>query len=360
MSVKTIYIIPIEPIDQRYTKQWYDNIPKILEKKIVDNNLNYRVVNIPGSVVEDRTSTGAFLDFGATNVYKASQTVTVSKMFSTGEIKAGDKFLVTDAWNFIITPIKYMSDLLGIPVEIHSIWHAGAYDPSDILGYKMNKPWPWHTETGWFHSSDYNYYASENHRRMFLENLNIPAEYHCKAIRSGQPHELILTDLVKYQDTAKQDRVMWPHRYNADKQPEIAEDLSDSFDMVITQKMKLSKSDYYAQMGQSKAIFSCALHENLGISVMEAVLTGAIPVVPDRCSYTEMYLPEFKYPSEWTMNYEAYIANKQKLIEFIQEKITNFSKYTDLVKQQQTILINDYLDSRIMINKLLDIKEHST
>jgi len=27
----TIWIVPIEPIDQRYTKQWYDNIPKLLK-----------------------------------------------------------------------------------------------------------------------------------------------------------------------------------------------------------------------------------------------------------------------------------------------------------------------------------------
>ena len=28
----TIWIIPIEPIDQRYTAQWYENIPKLLTK----------------------------------------------------------------------------------------------------------------------------------------------------------------------------------------------------------------------------------------------------------------------------------------------------------------------------------------
>ena len=41
MSEKnTIYIIPIEPIDQRYTKQWYDNIPALL------NNQGYDIVTI--------------------------------------------------------------------------------------------------------------------------------------------------------------------------------------------------------------------------------------------------------------------------------------------------------------------------
>jgi len=352
--MNTIYIIPIEPLDQRYTRQWYDNIPKMLEKNIAEQNLDYDVVTVYGAGIEDKTSAGAFLDFGATNVYKASQTEQVSRWFSHGRIKAGDKFLITDAWNFIITPIKYMSDLLDIPVEIHSIWHAGAYDPSDILGYKMQKPWPSHVETSWFHSSDYNYYASESHRSMFLENLNIPEEYHHKAIRSGQPHELIVDSLTQYQGTAKTDTIMWPHRYNDDKQPEIAEALTDTFDMVITQKMNLDKADYYAKMGKSKLIFSCALHENLGISVMEAVLTGAIPVVPDRCSYSEMYLPEFKYPSEWTTDYGSFVYHRNDLVNFIQDKLDNFDTYKKLIEAQQQILIEDYLSSKIMLDNILN------
>ena len=352
--MNTIWIIPIEPIDQRYTKQWYDNIPVILKQRIQEYNLDYSVYTIDGETVPDNTTQGAFLDFGATNVYKASQTVTVSKMFSEGQIKPGDKFLITDAWNFIITPIKYMSDLLEIPVEIHSIWHAGAYDPSDILGYKMSKPWPWEVERSWFYSSDYNYFASNNHRRMFLENLNIPEDYHNKAVLSGQPHELIINDLVVHQNTPKQDTVMWPHRYNADKQPEIAEELTKDFDMVITQKMNLDKSSYYATMGKSKIIFSCALHENLGISVMEAVLTGAIPVVPDRCSYSEMYFDEFKYPSEWTADLESFTKHKKDVVEFMQDKMDNYDNYHNMINAQQERLKADYLSSSIMVDKILN------
>lgn len=350
----TIYIVPIEPIDQRYTKQWYDNIPKTLAARIAVDKLDYKVVVIDGEdfAPEQRTE-GAFLDFGATNVYKASQAVTVSKLFSNGDVKPGDKFLITDAWNFIITPIKYMSDLLDIPVEIHSIWHAGAYDPSDILGYKMSKPWPWLQEQSWFMSSDYNYYATNSHKDMFLKNLDIPEQYEGKAVRSGQPHELIIEPLLERQSVTKTDKVIWPHRYNDDKQPDIAENLSIDFDMVITQKMNLDKNDYYDEMATSKVIFSCALHENLGISVMEAVLTGAIPVVPDRCSYAEMYLPEFKYPSEWTESYAAYSVHKDKLVAFINDKIDNYENYAALVKQQQDILMDGYLNATIMVDKIL-------
>jgi hypothetical protein len=146
---------------------------------------------------------------------------------------------------------------------------------------------------------------------------------------------------------------MWPHRWNDDKQPDIALALEQHFDMIITQKMNLDKEAYYATMGESKAIFSCALHENLGISVMEAVLTGAVPIVPDRASYSEMYLPAFKYPTEWTSSIEQYKKHKEDLVAFISDRLDNADKYKEQLKQQQDILIKDYLNCNVMIDNIL-------
>ena len=117
--------------------------------------------------------------------------------------------------------------------------------------------------------------------------------------------------------------------------------------------MNLDKAEYYAKMGTSKAIFSCALHENLGISVMEAVLTGAIPIVPDRCSYTEMYHDEFKYPSKWTQDMPSYVKHKDKLIRFIDDRLTRYSAYKDLLTAQQERLKREYLNSNIMMENIL-------
>ena len=348
--VPNIWIFALEPLDGRYTKQWHENLPTILQEAAGDN---YNVRQIDGIQRNAKLTPGAFLNFTDTNYWKSSQLCNFIELYDAGETTINDKFLFTDFWNPVITQVKYMNDLMDQDWELHSIVHAGAYDPSDILGYKMQKPWPWDAERSWFHSSDYNYYATNSHRDMFLKNLNIPVKYHHKAIRSGQPHELIVKDLVAYQDTPKQDTVMWPHRYNADKQPLIAEDLSDNFDMVITQKMNLDKADYYAKMGTSKAIFSCALHENLGISVMEAVLTGAIPIVPDRCSYTEMYHDEFKYPSKWTQDMPSYVKHKDKLIRFIDDRLTRYSAYKDLLTAQQERLKREYLTSNIMMENIL-------
>jgi len=352
--MKTIYLVPIEPIDSRYTKQWYENLPRIIGDRVSELDLDpVELVTIEGRGATNGTTAGAFLDFAATNIYKASQIQNISERFMRGDVKAGDKFLVTDAWNFAITAIRYMSDLLEIPVEIHGIWHAGHYDPTDILGMKMQKDWPPHQERAWYYACDYNWYATNFHRDMFLKNLDIKDAY--KAHRSGQPHEYIIPKLEALRDIVKDNKVIWPHRYNADKQPDIAEDLKTDFDVVITAKMGLDKDSYYAELASSAIIFSCALHENLGISIMEAVLAGTIPVLPDRCSYAEMYPAEFLYPSVWTSSYENYVAYKPQLTEFIADRMNNPGKYAQALSIAQDTIKNHYLNCNKMLDLLLDI-----
>lgn len=352
MKLPNIWIFSLEPLDSRYTKQWHSNIPQVLAAAA---GTRFRVRQIDGTQRVDTVTNGAFLNFTDTNYWKSSQLCHFVELLDAGEVTENDRFLFTDAWNPCITQIAYMRDLLDHNWELHGIWHAGAYDPSDILGYKMKKPWPWHAEKSWFYSCDYNYYASNFHKDMFLQNLSIDENQKHRAVRSGQPHDLIVAAMEPYAmpEKSTENLVMWPHRFNADKQPDIAVDLKDHFKMVITQQLNLSKDKYYATLAQSKVMFSCALHENLGISVMEGVLAGVIPVLPNRCSYQEMYLPEFLYPHEWTADYTAYQTHKAKLVAFIQEKLLNYEQYKPLLDKQRDILIKDYLNAEVMVNLLV-------
>ena len=355
----TIFVVPIEPLQQRYSAQWYYDVPKILERKITARRLNdWHVKTIDGEEVEDKTTSGAFLDFGATNAYKASQVVKISQLFSNGEVQPGDKFLVTDFWNFAVTAIRYMSELLEIPVELHCIAHAGAYDPTDILGMKMNKKWANEQERAWYYASDYMYFGTEFHRKMFLNNLNVPNSYHRKAIRSGQPSITFAKNCFDqyYENTKREDLIVFPHRLNNDKQPEIFRSLMNNLDLkeVVTQDNNFTKDEYYAVLGKSKLVFSCSLHENLGISQMEGVLCGAIPVVPDRASYREIYNPIFKYPSKWTESHEAYENNKDNLVRFINNLLINYEDiYENELREQANTILEEYMSPKIMVDLLL-------
>lgn len=354
MTKPNIWIFSLEPLDSRYTKQWHTNIPEILAAAAGDN---FNVRQVDGVQRTAKVTDGAFLNFSDTNYWKSSQLCNFVELLDAGETTVNDKFLFTDAWNPCITQVAYMRDLLDQKWELHGIWHAGAYDPSDILGYKMKKPWPWEAEKSWYHSLDFNYYASNFHKDMFLKNLDIQYQHQAKAVRSGQPHGEIIEAMKQYAGIAKVDDnlVMWPHRFNDDKQPNIAVNLGLDFRMVITQELGLSKEDYYATLARSKVMFSCALHENLGISVMEGVLADVIPVLPDRCSYKEMYLPEFKYPSEWTTNMESFLKHRTELVAFIQDRITNREKYLPLLEKQKEILLEHYLQADVMIKNITKV-----
>lgn len=354
MKKPNIWIFSLEPLDSRYTAQWHRNIPEILQQAAGDN---FNVRQIDGVQRTATVTNGAFLNFSDTNYWKSTQLCNFVELLDAGETTVNDRILFTDTWNPCITQVAYMRDLLDQKWQLHGIWHAGAYDPSDILGYKMQKPWPWHAEQSWFYSCDYNYYASDFHKDMFLYNLQIDPLQVGRAYRSGQPHGEIIESMKRYENVAKtdDDLVMWPHRFNADKQPDIAVDLRKDFDMVITQQLSLSKDEYYATLAKSKIMFSCALHENLGISVMEGVLAGVIPVLPDRCSYKEMYLPEFKYPSEWTVNFEAFEKHREELVAFIQDRIDNRDKYLPLLEKQKQILLDEYLQAGIMIKNITNV-----
>lgn len=348
-----IWIFPLEPLDGRYTKQWFEEIPRLLTEKL--EGTNAKVENAIGRQRSRSTTTGAFLDFTDTNSWKSTQLADFVTAIHNGEVSDTAEILFTDFWNPAILQVAYMRDLMDKSWTIHGIAHAGAYDPTDILGLKMRKPWPHEAERAFFYASDYTYFGTEFHRDMFLRNLDIPKEFHSRAVVSGQPHGAIIEHMKSIEVPAsKTNQVIWPHRYNEDKQPEIVEDIKNQgFDVTITQQMNLTKDEFYKTLADTKVLFSCSLHENLGISVMEGVLLDVLPLVPDRCSYSEMYLNEFKYPSIWTESYDNYMAYRPQLLGYIQMMIDNYDSYADVLQRQKAILKENYLSADAMISKLI-------
>ena len=109
----TVYVVDLEPIETRYTGQWKTHVPEQLRQNVTED-----VVVIEGGEVPPSTTPGAFLNFSGTNIYKSRQIQKISEMITRGEVKDGDYFLYTDAWNPTIIQLRYMADLLGIDIRI--------------------------------------------------------------------------------------------------------------------------------------------------------------------------------------------------------------------------------------------------
>ena len=338
----TIHIVDIEAVDTRYTKQWKEFLPKQLQRA---TNENVKVIS--GGDTPQATTPGAFLNFGGTNVYKSKQLETIGEMFCAGSVKDNDYFLYTDAWNPTVIQLKYMAELLGVDIKIGGLWHAGSYDPQDFLGRLIgDKPWVRHAEMSMYECYDDNFFASEFHIDLFtdtmMDNYDVDMD---KAIRVGWPMEYLKDSLTSYKGMEKRDLILFPHRVAPEKQVEIFRDLAQrlpQYEFVVCQEQELSKNEYHNLLGEAKMVFSANLQETLGISWYEGALVDAIPMVPDRLSYAEMALPEFKYPSEWTEDYDAYLHHKDKVIAQIINYMENFTDLQVSLEKQRTKLNKDF------------------
>ena len=357
-----IYLIDLEAVETRYTGQWKTSLPLLLQKE----GHNVQVISGPEDI-PSATTPGAFLNFGGTNIYKSSQVEKISRLFCDGSISPGDHFLFTDAWHPGIINLKYMSDLLGIPVTIHAIWHAGSYDPQDFLGRLIgNTPWVRHAEKSFFHAVDHNYFATDFHINMFASNLLEVKEDNNndvigyfestgKIVRTGLPMEYMDATLTPYKNMTKRDLILFPHRIAPEKQVEIFRDLAEhlpQYEFIVCQDQQLTKHEYHTLLGQAKIVFSANLQETLGISCYEGVVVDAIPMVPDRLSYTEMYNDVFKYPSLWTENWEAYNVNREQVCAAIVSYMEQYEQLRPYLQGQAKSLTDDFFTANGLLTNL--------
>jgi len=353
-----IFLVDLEAVETRYTGEWKTHLPDLLRR----NGHVVQIIDGPADIPH-ATTPGAFLNFGGTNIYKSSQVEQISRLFCAGRISTGDHFIFTDAWHPGIINLKYMSELLNIPVKIHALWHAGSYDPQDFLGRLIgDAPWVRHAEKSFFAAIDHNYFATEFHINLFCDNLlsdtfnDTIKEFReeQKIIRSGWPMEYLSDALAMYKSMPKKDLVLFPHRIAPEKQLDIFLDLKESlpqYEFRICQEYPLTKNEYHNMLGEAKLVFSANLQETLGISWYEGAIVDAIPMVPDRLSYSEMALDAFKYPSKWTENFETYRIHREKVVHQIIQYMENYEKYLPRLNTQVDILKRDFFSC----DKLLKI-----
>jgi hypothetical protein len=347
-----VFLVELEPVETRYTAEWQKHLPEQMRCA----NLNVEVIEGPKDAPQD-TTPGAFLNFSGTNYWKSEQLKTIAQLFADGKVQEGDYFLYTDAWNPTVLQLKYMSELLGVKIRIGGMWHAGSYDPADFLGRLIgDAPWVRHAEMSMYECFDDNFFATQFHLDLFLntfwnDDRDIDRQLLHKVHRVGWPMEYLVGKLNDYTNLPKKNLILFPHRIAPEKQLDIFEDLAKhlpQYDFVVCQNKKLSKHEYHTLLGQSKMVFSANLQETLGISWYEGIAVDAIPMVPDRLSYSEMALKEFKYPSIWTSSYDSYLQHREQVIKHIDYLMTNYDSLKSVIQQQRKELTDDFFSGNAL------------
>lgn len=355
-----LFWIPGEKLPRRWTWQWYDGVPKLLRKAIRRQKLLVEVYTVGGIQTSFETTVGAFINFGTTTIYKNSQINTLCENLAAGLIKSGAKILFSDFSNVGILNLRYTSELLGIPIEIHAWAHAGVHDPQDWLGRKLgNQEWAYTTEKAIYQACDKVYFATHFYADMFRTCLLSESDDLSKIVVTSQPHEQLKEDLLPFKGTSKKRRIISPHRISSEKQPAIFDDLAKyipELEFVACQKLNLSKEEYHLLLAESLIIWSANLQETFGIScAIEGPYLGCIPLVPKRLSYVEIFegYDDFLYPSEWTEDWNLYIQHRDEIISRIRFTVDNYDELLIRLDEYCINRLPKYSEATEMVNELL-------
>jgi glycosyltransferase involved in cell wall biosynthesis len=339
----TVFLVDLESVPTRYTCEWKTHVPKLLR----DNGFD--VVVVEGDLdIPEATTPGAFLNFGGTNMYKATQVHKLAELFTKGCIEAGDHIVFTDAWHPGIINVKYMSELLNIPVVTHGLWHAGSYDPNDFLGRLVGaKPWVRHAEQAFIGAFDHNWLATKAHFDLMRETYDI--FLNPTFDRTGWPMEYTHDMIAPKLWAKKENIIVFPHRIAPEKRLDLFQELAarpelKHYQFCVAMEMNLTKTEYHELLQRAKFAVSFADQETLGISMYESACAGACPLVPTRLSYVEMYDPMFKRADSID---EAVAA----ILKYEQQDLS------EPIAQLVNKLHNNFFSATRLINKLKEYNE---
>lgn len=290
--------VPIELLEERYSQQWYHWFNAEFKKLKID------VINVlPPSGIDAKITTGEFLDVIGTLEFKTEQLRWICSLFHNQLIDKDSVFLFADAWFPGMEMLAYLRDALQIPFKIVGIFHAGTWDEHDFITKKGMRSWGQHCERAWFEILDSICVATEFHKRLILTSIENFKDFFDYEMIKNKIH---VTGLPIYPDfvkpVEKKNIVVFPHRLAEEKQPYLFDQLQQAlqsdfpdWQFLKTKEYCKSKAEYYSILNQAKISVSFAKQETFGISILESVLCGCIPVVPDRLSYKELYPKQFKY-----------------------------------------------------------------
>ena len=307
-----LFVVPIEPIEERYSTQWLKWFKKELEQADVFKSVIY----VDPKPISEEISNGEFLDVTGTNYYKASQLQILMTYLHTGAIQKGDIIFFLDYWFPGVEMLAYVRDGMNLGFKIAGCLHAGTWDPEDFLSHKGMERWARNVEQSWLDIADLIFVATDFHRHLI------------RSARDVTPGKIKVTGFPLYEETINPNgyhpgdqrktlTVVFPHRLAPEKDPELFDALKQewrresnqgnfpnvkSFKFIKTKDNYQGKANYYDILKSSIFAISFAKQETWGIAMQEAVLCGCIPIVPDRLSYSELYLDCFKYTAQLGAN----------------------------------------------------------
>lgn len=279
--------VPIESLEERYSASWNKWFPEAF----VDMNIEFE--NIYPQPLTDKIRNGSFLDVCGTNYFKSCQLSILYEKLYNGEIGKGDVIFLHDLWFPGLEGLQYIRQGMNLDFKICGILHAGTYDPYDFLSKQGMVSWGHLLENCWFNFVDQIYVATEFHKKLIVSKRRI------------DPDKIKITGLPIYSDqdpdmALKENIVVFPHRLDEEKNPDLFDWLADQFkysgwQFIKTKEVCKTKKEYFEILNRAKIAVSFADQETWGIAQQEALFAKCFPVVPNKLSYKELYHRVFRF-----------------------------------------------------------------
>jgi glycosyltransferase involved in cell wall biosynthesis len=334
--------IPIEPLTERYTEQWYRKFPKEFTAA------GFKVTVVDGQpLIDDDIKVGTFLDINSTCHYKFSQLQLVAKMFQRGQVEQGAVFFFGDIEFWGLESVRLLAQMNNIDVYLTGFLHAASYTKEDA--FAVAAPYQKYTEVGWIAALDKVFVGSEYHKQAFINRrlMDIPwaGPLADKIVVTKNP---IFLDEYQQFDLPKRKRVVLTNRLDAEKRPqetlqlfEMAKQRFPDWEFVVTTSRKilrsnddsiveyarklesegliqikagLTKEGYHRELSQAQIMVSHSIEENYGYCIAEALVYKVLPLLRNNASH-----PEFVGPGLLFSNHEEAWTSLCEIIEAIDD-----------------------------------------
>lgn len=326
----SIFLVPLEPLEERYTASWYKNIPEIFKDSFQKDD----VFLIDGDTLTDHVDVGTFLDLNSSAHYKSEQLKAIATLFYEKKVKNDDVFFVFDIQFPGIETIKLLSFLQGIRVYIFGFCHASSYTIEDFM--EPASPFLKYFEIGWLSVFDLIFVGSEYHKNAIIDrriNTIVVSEKDKKILSdkivvTGNPlFESDYNFLEK--EVTKKKQLIISNRFDWEKRPNLSLDFCyilkkrvPDLNIVVTTSRPvfksnkswlvdfarcmesdgiikiydgLSKNEYHQLLAESKVFLTNTIEENFGYCLIEAILANTYPLAENKYSHPELLLNDDRF-----------------------------------------------------------------
>lgn len=314
MTTRDLLLIPIEPLTERYSEQWYRRMPPAFAAA----GFNVKVID-GKPLLENEIKVGAFLDINSTVHYKMTQLQELARMFNCGEVKDGTVIWFSDIEFWGLESVRLMADMNKVDVALAGFLHAASYTKGDA--FAIAEPYQQYTEVGWVAALDAVFVGSAYSKSAVVSRrLGVAPQLADKIIVSSNP--MFLDEYHKFAGVEKRNLVVLTNRFDVEKDPWATLDLfkvakaahpdwefqictgrptlrsndpalvsyarSLESQGVLTIRAGLTKEEYHRTLAQAKVMVSNSPEESFGYCVVEAINYGCVPLLRKCASHPEL------------------------------------------------------------------------